>query len=122
PDPSAAPAPGNVSGRPRAVVPAVGSVLPTVVRAGDRTTTRLRGAAIEVVDLLDTDRGLPVGDAAGLGTAAVDAGQLIATWDGQETTVVLARIVRLDTIAPRAPLPAVLRCRMRPDAFTVSRP
>lgn len=93
-DPVDMPDPRDVSGGADEEVQADGSVLPTVERAGDRTVTRLRGTAIELVDVLDTDGGLPGAGAADLGSAVVDAGQLVATWDGQESPVVLARIVR----------------------------
>lgn len=54
---------------------------PAVDEAEGRTVIRLRGAAVEVVRVLDPSA-----------VAGTDAGQLIATWDGQETPIVLARI------------------------------
>ena len=93
-DPVDLPDPREVSGCADDDVQADGSVLPAVEREGDRSVTRLRGTAIELVDVLDMDSGLPGGEAADLGSAVVDAGQLVATWDGQDSPVVLARIVR----------------------------
>lgn len=55
---------------------------PAVEEAEGSTIVRLRGAAVEVVRVLDASA-----------VAGTDAGQLIATWDGQETPVVLARII-----------------------------
>lgn len=66
------------------VMQADGSVLPAVERNGRQTVIRLRGAAIEILDVLNV----------GADDSAVDAGQLVATWDGQESPVVLARVVR----------------------------
>lgn len=56
---------------------------PAVERDGDTTVIRLRGAAVEVLGVLD-----PAGRADEAG------GRLIATWDGQETPVELARLAR----------------------------
>lgn len=55
---------------------------PAVEETKGSTVIRLRGAAVEVVRVLDASA-----------VTGTDAGQLIATWDGQETPVVLARIV-----------------------------
>ena len=55
---------------------------PAVEETKGSTVIRLRGAAVEVVRVLDASA-----------VTGTDAGQLIATWDGQETPVVLARII-----------------------------
>lgn len=100
PDPADAPI------RSEGVVQAGGSVLPTVDRDGFRTITRLRGAAVELFDVLnvgaeESPAGGSVSDVGASetvlsapGDTAMDAGRLVATWDGQESPVILARVVR----------------------------
>lgn len=78
-DPSAAEAPVA------SATPAADPESPVVERTADRTVIRLRGAAVEVADVLDTEAA---------DGEAVDGGQLVATWAGQETPVVLAQLVR----------------------------
>lgn len=82
-------------------VQADGSVLPAVDRDEYRTITRLRGAAVEVFDVLnlgadESPAGGVVSDAviSDPSDTAMDAGQLVTTWDGQESPVILARVVR----------------------------
>lgn len=67
--------------------------LPTVGYAGDKTVIRMRGAALEVYDVLDLGTHATEGGGGVPGGWSVDAGQLVATWDGQKAPVTLARIV-----------------------------
>ena len=66
---------------------------PAVGYAEDKTVIRMRGAALEVYDVLDLGKHSADGGGGVPGGWSVDAGQLIATWDGQKAPVTLARIV-----------------------------
>jgi len=65
--------------------------LPAVEHVEDRTVVHMRGTALEVFDILDP--GTHAGGGGVAGGWSVDAGQLVATWDGQKAPVTLARIV-----------------------------
>ncbi|SLM99454.1 maltokinase N-terminal cap-like domain-containing protein [Brevibacterium yomogidense] len=76
----------------RSADPTLAASLPEVGYAGDRTLISMRGTALEVYDVLDL--GSPSAEGEGVpGGWSVDAGQLVATWDGQKPPVTLARIV-----------------------------
>jgi hypothetical protein len=59
------------------------ALTPAVERTADATVIRLRGASVAVLTVLDAD-----GRSDGAG------GRLLATWDGQQTPVELARLAR----------------------------
>ena len=69
------------------------ATLPVVGYSDDKTLVHMRGAALEVYDVLDLGNRAADGGGGVPGGWSVDAGQLVATWDGQKAPVTLARIV-----------------------------